>query len=29
MRRYYELHDRDPFNYIPITFHISKGIDDP
>lgn len=25
MRRYYEALDRDPFEVIPLTFHIKKG----
>ena len=29
MKRYYEITDRNIFDYLPITFHISKGIDDP
>ena len=29
LRKYYELNGRDPFQYIPTTFHISKGADDP
>ena len=29
MKKYYELNDKNPFEFIPITFHISKGIDDP
>ena len=29
MKKYYELHDKNPFEFIPLTFHISKGVDDP
>ena len=29
MKKYYELHNKDPFEFIPTTFHISKGVDDP
>ncbi len=28
MKRYYEALDRDPFEVIPLTFHIKKGVDD-
>lgn len=29
LRKYYELNGKDPFQYMPTTFHISKGVDDP
>ena len=29
MKRYYEALDRDPFEVIPLTFHIKRGTDDP
>lgn len=29
MKMYYELTFRDPFNYIPMTFHIKIGTQDP
>ena len=29
MKRYYEALGRDPFEVIPLTFHIKKGTDDP
>lgn len=29
MRFYYEAIGQDPFNTLPITFHIKKGLDDP
>ena len=28
MRRYYKLNKQDPFDFIPLTFHISEGLDD-
>ena len=29
MKNYYKFFKKNPFNYIPLTFHISKGFDDP
>lgn len=29
MRKYYELMKEDPYTKIPITFHITQGIQDP
>lgn len=29
MKRYYEALGRDPFDVIPLTFHIKKATDDP
>ncbi len=29
MKRYYEACDKNVFDYLPLTFHISKGIEDP
>lgn len=29
MRKYYELNGTNVFDYLPLTFHISKGVDDP
>ena len=29
MRAYYEAKGLNPFNYIPLTFHIQKGTEDP
>ena len=29
MRRLCECKGENPFDYIPITFHIAKGVDDP
>jgi len=29
MRKYLSLKNLDPFNVLPITFHIAKGIEDP
>ena len=29
MRRYLSLKNIDPFSMIPLTFHISQGVDDP
>ncbi len=29
MRRYYEALGRDPFQVIPLTFHVKKGTEDP
>ena len=28
MREYYQLIGRNPFDYLPLTFHIQKGMDD-
>lgn len=28
MKRYYESIERDPFEVMPLTFHIRKGTDD-
>ena len=29
MKNYYEALGEDPFNSLPITFHIKDGLDDP
>lgn len=29
MRKYYKLNGLDPFDFIPLTFHISGGLEDP
>lgn len=29
LRKYYELLGEDPFSKIPLTFHITQGIQDP
>jgi hypothetical protein len=29
MKKYYTLLKRDPYAHLPLTFHISKGMDDP
>jgi hypothetical protein len=29
MRKYYELSNLNVFEFLPLTFHISKGVDDP
>ena len=29
MKKYYSLQNLDVFEAIPLTFHISKGIEDP
>ena len=29
MKRYYTSLGKDVFDYLPVTFHLSKGIDDP
>ena len=29
MKSYYESIGKDVFDYLPVTFHISKGIEDP
>jgi len=29
MRNYYKTYGQDPFEVLPLTFHIRKGIDDP
>ncbi len=29
MRRYYKAMERDPFEVIPVTFHVKKGSSDP
>lgn len=29
MRKYYDLNGQNVFDYLPLTFHISKGMDDP
>jgi tubulin monoglycylase TTLL3/8 len=29
MQKYYTSKGRDPFEVLPLTFHIKKGIDDP
>lgn len=28
LRQYYELKGDNAFNYIPLTYHITKGVDD-
>jgi hypothetical protein len=29
MKRYYEAINRDPFDVIPLTFHVKQGTEDP
>lgn len=29
MRKFYEVCHKNVFDYLPLTFHISKGTDDP
>lgn len=29
MRKFYRAHDRDPFDVLPITYHIRHGTNDP
>jgi tubulin--tyrosine ligase len=29
MRKYYQLQNKNPFDYLPVTFHIVKGEEDP
>jgi tubulin--tyrosine ligase len=29
LRKYYNYLNKDPFYFIPLTFHISKGLEDP
>lgn len=29
LRKYYLLINKNPFDYIPLTFHISEGLEDP
>ena len=29
MRKYYQLKEVDPFTKIPLTFHITQGLEDP
>ncbi len=29
MKEFYKLKNQDVFNYLPVTFHISRGKDDP
>jgi hypothetical protein len=29
MKKYYELKGVDPFTKIPLTFHITQGLEDP
>jgi tubulin polyglutamylase TTLL1 len=29
MRKYYELNGQNVFDFLPLTFHIARGIDDP
>ena len=29
MKNYYEALDQNPFNSIPLTFHIKDGVNDP
>lgn len=29
MRKYYQALGRDPFDVMPLTFHIKKGTSDP
>ncbi len=28
MRKYYKLYGEDPFDFIPLTYHISGGLED-
>ncbi len=28
MKRFYDLQGKDVFDYLPLTFHITKGLDD-
>lgn len=28
MRKYYKAHDRDPFDVLPLTYHIKNGTGD-
>lgn len=28
LRRYYEVTNRDPFEYLPLTYHVRNGTDD-
>jgi hypothetical protein len=29
MRKYYKALERNPFDVLPLTFHIKKGVNDP
>jgi hypothetical protein len=29
MRNYYESINEDPFDYLPVTFHVKTGVNDP
>ena len=29
MRKYYKALGRDPFDVLPLTFHVKKGVNDP
>lgn len=29
MRKYYELNGQNVFDFLPLTFHVSRGVDDP
>ena len=29
MKHYYEAISEDPYNSLPVTFHIKEGLDDP
>lgn len=29
MKRYYDACGKNVFDYLPLTFHLSKGIEDP
>lgn len=29
MRKYYEAHEKNVFEYLPLTFHIQSGLEDP
>jgi len=29
MQRYYQAINKDPFDVLPLTFHVKKGTEDP
>ena len=29
MKNYYEAMNEDVFNYLPLTFHLKEGVNDP